>query len=265
LTLLRDLRETTKLLILLELVKREHSKLKTLAERFGMTAQGMSDYLKMMTAEGLVHSVGGAHKPTMEGVQFLHDRFSELQRFIESSAKDLAIIDVCWAIAASDVKKGQKVGLSMENGYLKAYPGKRSSSTGRALFGSKKGQDIAVTELDGITGLKPGKLVFGKIPGIHQKGSRGADITRLKRLMNEENPDLIAISGASGRALVDSAGLKPDIEFSSLQASIEASEKGLKVLYLCTEEHCTEGVSHITERNAHSEDKLAFDVISLQK
>jgi putative transcriptional regulator len=265
LTLLRDLRETTKLLILLELVKREHSKLKTLAERFEMTVQGISDYLKMMTAEGLVHSVGGVYRPTVEGVQYLHDRFSELRRFVESSAKDLAIIDVCWAIAASDVKKDEKVGLMMQDGYLMAYPRKRSTSTGRTLFASKKGQDVAVTELDGIIRLKPGKIVFGKIPGIQRKGSRGADVARLKRLINEENPDLIAVSGASGRALADSAGLKPNIEFSPLQASLEASEKGLKVIYLCTEEHCTDAVSHITERNANSEDKIAFDVISLEK
>ena len=262
-TLLRDLRETTKLLILLELVKREHSKLRTLAERFGMTVQGISDYLKTMTTEGLVHNVGGMHKPTKEGVQFLHDRFSELRRFIESSAKDLAIIDVCWAIAASDIRKGQKVGLIMENGYLKAHPGRSSSSTGRALFGSKKGQDIAITELDGITRLNPGKIVFGKIPGIGRKGSRGANLSKLKRLMSGENPDLIAVSGASGRALAGRAGLKPDVEFAPLQASIEAVEKGLSVLYLCTEEHCNEAISHIMERNANSEDKIAFEVISL--
>ena len=262
-TLLRDLRETTKLLILLELVKREHSKLKTLAERFGMTVQGISDYLKTMTAEGLVHNVGGVYKPTKEGVQFLHDRFSELRRFIESSAKDLAIIDVCWAIAASDIRKGQKVGLIMENGYLKAHPGRSSSSTGRALFGSKKGQDIAISELDGIAGLNPGKLVFGKIPGIEKKGSRGANLSKLKHLISGENPDLIAVSGASGRALAGRAGLKPDIEFGPLQASIEAVEKGLLVLYLCTEEHCNEAISHIMERSANSEDKIAFEVISL--
>jgi len=78
LTLLRDLRETTKLLILLELVKREHSKLKTLAERFGMTVQGISDYLKTMTTEGLVHNVGGVYKPTKEGVQFLPVSYTHL-------------------------------------------------------------------------------------------------------------------------------------------------------------------------------------------
>lgn len=261
--MLRDLRETTKLLILLEMIRREHSKLKTLAERFGMTVQGVSDYLRMMTSEGLVHNIGGMYKPTKRGVQFLHDGFSELKRFIESSAKDLAIIDVCWAIAASDIKKDERVGLVMENGYLIAHPRKKSPSTGRALFDGKKGQDIAVTELDGIASLKPGRIVIGKIPGTERKGSRGASIPKLRRLMKEESLDLVAISGASAKALVKSAGLRPDIEFASLAASLEASEKGLNVLYLCGEEHCNEVMSHILERNSSSEDAIDFEVVSL--
>lgn len=264
-TLLRDLRETTKLLILLEMIKRDHSKLKTLAERFGMTAQGISDYLKMMTSEGLVHNVAGTYRPTKKGVQFLHDGFSELRGFIESSSKDLAIIDVCWAIAASDIKKEERIGLLMERGYLMAHPRKSSSSTGRALFGGKKGQDIAVTELDGITRLNPGKILIGKTPGVEQRGSRGANLAKLERLMKAEKPDVIAVTDASGKAFVDAAGTEPDIEFASLQASIEAAERGLNVLYICTEEHCNEAMSYILDRNASSEDAITFEVISLGK
>lgn len=262
-TLLRDLRETTKLLILLETIKRDHSKLKTLAERFGMTAQGISDYLRMMTSGGLVHNVGGVYKPTKKGVQFLHDGFSELRGFIESSSKDLAIIDVCWAIVASDIEKEERVGLFMEGGYLMAYPGKSSSSTGRALFGGKKGQDIAVTELEGITRLNPGKILIGKMPGVEGRGSRGVNLRKLKHLMKSEKPDIVAVSDASGKALVDAASIEPEIEFASLQASIEAAEKGLDVLYICTEEHCNEAMSRILDRNASSEDAITFEVISL--
>lgn len=264
-TLLRDLRETTKLLILLETIKRDHSKLKTLAERFGMTAQGISDYLKMMTSAGLVHNVEGVYRPTKKGVQFLHDGFSELRDFIESSSKDLAIIDVCWAVAASDIEKEEEVGLFMEGGYLMAYPGRSSSSTGRALFGGKKGQDIAVTELDGITRLNPGKIFIGKTPGVEKRGSRGANLQKLKQLMKSEKPDIIAVLDASGKALADAAGIKPGIEFASLQASIEAAEKGLNVLLICTEENCTEAMSHILDRNVSSEDAITFEVISLDK
>ncbi|MFQ5909956.1 MAG: hypothetical protein ACE5IJ_04450 [Thermoplasmata archaeon] len=264
-TLLRDLRETTKLLILLEMIKREHSRLKTLADRFGMTVQGISEYLKLMTSDGLVHNVGGLYKPTKKGVQFLHDRFSELKSFIESSAKDLVMIDVCWAIAASDIKKREKVGLFMEGGYLMAYPKRTSSSTGRALFDGKKGQDIAVTELDGITKLSLGRIVIGKVPGVPHEGSRGANLSKVRQLIRKENPDLIAVSGPSGKALVDRAGLKPDIEYAPLAASVEASEKGLNVLYLCTDEDCNEAVSRIMERNADSEDEIAFEVVSLEK
>lgn len=247
------------------MIRRGHSKLKTLAERFGMTVQGVSEYIKLMTAEGLIHNIGGVFKPTKRGVQFLHDRFSELKRFIESSARDLAIIDVCSAIAASDIKEGQEVGLVMEGGYLRAHPGRKSSSTGRALFSAKKGRDIAVTELDGIVRLNPGRILIGRIPGIRRGGSRKVNLSKLKEVMDSESPDLIAITGASGRAVVDSAGITPDIEFAPLQSSIEAAEKGLDVFYICTEEHCNEAMSQITERNADSEDEIAFEVISLEE
>lgn len=228
-----------------------------------MTTQGVSDYLKIMTTEALVHNIGGVYKPTKKGVQFLHDRFSELRKFIDSSAKDLEIIDICWAIADGDIKKGDRVGLLMEGGYLVASAKRESSSTGRALFDAKSGQDIALSGLEGIARLRAGRIVFGKIPGIRMRGSQGVNLAKLKQLLEKSQPDVIAVSGSSAKALVDRAGIQPSIQFAPLQASIEAAERGLDVLYICSEDHCNEAMSQLMNRNAGSEDEIEFDLIAL--
>src|SRR4030067_843751 len=52
--LLRDLRESTTLLILLAVTSERHTTLQTLADGLGMTVQGASDYVRRMTADGLL-------------------------------------------------------------------------------------------------------------------------------------------------------------------------------------------------------------------
>ena len=103
--LLRDIRETTKLLILHELTARRHSRQRTIADRLDITVQGVSEYLKMMTKEGLVRNVDGDWRATRRGVEFLQTNFIALKEFVESSAKEMSIVDVCAAVAGKDVKE----------------------------------------------------------------------------------------------------------------------------------------------------------------
>src|SRR2546422_5499465 len=97
--LLRDVREGTKLLLLLELTSRRHSRLKGLADKLDMTVAGVSEYVKAMEEEGLAHRVGGEYRATRRGVEFLQERFRTLRAFVESSAREMAIIEQVVAIA----------------------------------------------------------------------------------------------------------------------------------------------------------------------
>ena len=130
--ILRDKRLTTKILILLELTTNPHHrfKFKTLAEKFDMTVQAVSDYFKIMKKEGLVMKVRGMYKPTQKGILFLHSNFYEIRDFIDEQMHKLSIIDVCTAVAGGRLKPGDRVGLFMEGGELKAYKNRSSTSMG---------------------------------------------------------------------------------------------------------------------------------------
>ena len=114
--LLRDVREATKLLILKEITSRRHSRLRTIADRLDITVQGVSEYMKMMTKAGLVRNVDGDWRATRKGVEFLQEDFLALKEFVESSVKEMSIVDVAEAIAGDDIDVGEKVGLFMEKG-----------------------------------------------------------------------------------------------------------------------------------------------------
>ena len=66
--LLRDKSFSTQILILYELYIHNHSNFLPIAEKIGVTQQAISEYIKKMKKEDLVHKVNGNYKPTMKGV-----------------------------------------------------------------------------------------------------------------------------------------------------------------------------------------------------
>ncbi len=261
--ILRDIREATKLLILLEITTHRHSRMKSIAEKISLTVQGVSDYIKSMTAEGLVYRVGGVYAATMKGVEILHFRFRELKEFVESSYKEMRILNICSAIAGKDLKKGDRVGLFMEEGYLLAYPGRESASQGSAMHSARKGEDIAVVELEGIVDLKLGKITLIRIPGAREGGTRVVNLARAREIIAGHPGHRIAVNDAIARALAAKLDLKPDFEFAAVSASLEAALRGLDVLLLASEDSSAEAVSAIEAANEGLEEKVTYQVTSL--
>jgi len=262
---LRDLREATKLLILLEITKHRHTRLKSIAEKLEMTVQGISDYMKIMSGESLVQSIGGEYRATKKGVEFLHENFLKLKDFVNSSMKEMSIVDLCVAVAGKDIKEGEEVGLFMEDGYLIAYPGRSSPSKGVALFNAKKGEDVALKDLEGIVELKPGKITIMKIPSIHEGGTHSLDIAEAKRACNKVKAHKVAVTDALSKVLASKIDLKVDMEFAAVSASLEAAQKGLDILIICSKDSSSEVIAAIESINAALEDKIQYNVLTLQK
>src|SRR5437899_5791929 len=81
--LLRNLRSSTRLLFLYEVTTNRHTRLRTIAERLGMTVQGASEYAHGLQGDGLLVLANGEYRATKKGVELLHDGFLELRRFVE--------------------------------------------------------------------------------------------------------------------------------------------------------------------------------------
>jgi len=261
--MLRDLKESTTLLILFELTTGRHTKLKTIAEKLGITIQGISEYLKSMIKNGLVTHIRGEYKATNKGVELLHENFTEMKEFIDDSMKKLDIVNVCVAIAGNVIRKGDKVGLFMENGILTAYSDRKAGSTGTAISDAKRGEDVGIEDLDGIVSLKPGKLWIVQLPNIEDGGSRGVSLNKTKELYFKNNPDRLAALDTIALSLIMKLKLKYHIEYAAPDASIEALQKGLNVMVFGSEEEVHRFISKVNEFNTSLVEKINYRLISL--
>lgn len=258
---LRDLRLSTELLILMEVIKNPHSKLKTIANKLDITVQGVSEYLRRMKNEGKIQNIGGEWRATKSGVEFLHSNFSELKEFVDSKMMELNIIDICAAIAKTPIKKGDEVGLFMEDGVLCAYSGKDSSSKGIAVSDAQVDEDVAIKDLDGLVTLSPGMMHIVKLPSIREGGSSVVSKKGIKNIMDKLKPQKIGVLDAVSQAVLQKAKVQPDFEFASLYSAIEAAEKGLNVMIFASAEQIASVVSTIEDINSQIEDKIIYQII----
>jgi putative transcriptional regulator len=260
---LRDKRKTTKMIILLELTSRGPVRFKTLAEKLDMTVQGVSDYFKIMTKEKLIRKANGEYKATQKGINLLHDKFMEIREFVITEMNRLRIIDNCTALAGNRIRSGNRIGLFMEDGRLVAYRNRKSGSTGIAIMDAEKGEDVGINRLEGIVDLKIGRLYILQVPGTGDGGSRSLSPGKLKKILKRIQPDKTATIGATSLVVARTAGIKPDIEFAALDASIEACQRGLDVALFLEPDRVHEAISRVKEFNEGSEDKIRFTVTQL--
>lgn len=252
---LRDLRLSTKLLILLEVAKSPRLRLKSLAEELGMTVQGVSEYIQRMSEEGLVENAGG-YVTTKKGVQFLHEHFTDLKSFVESASRDLSIVNICTALARTDVLKGDRVGLFMENGLLTAYASRKSDSTGIAASDGRRGEDIAVKDLEGIVRLRPGRLWILKVPSAASGGTRKMSLEKLERRLQSIEHEVIAIFGIEADVLSKKLGYEATVRFAPIPAAIEACQKGLSVLLLVSMDYYKDAKARLDKENSFLGEKI---------
>ncbi|MEA2054541.1 MAG: winged helix-turn-helix transcriptional regulator [Candidatus Thermoplasmatota archaeon] len=262
--LLRDKSLSTQLLILLEVARGHYSRLLPIAEKIGITKQAVSDYLKKMKEEGLVQIISGEYKATMEGTQFLHSQLLELKKFLETGIQKLDIIESGVAIAGNNIRKGEKIGLFMENGDLVAYSGRNSPSTGIAMNDAKKEEDVSIKNMDGIVEHKMGKIYLIELPSSDEGGTRAFIIEGLKKAIEKIKPDKIGAADVIAKAALKKIGKKCDFEFASSSATVDAAQRGLDVTFLGCGEEMKKILSEIEEFNSSSVEQLYYEIISFR-
>ena|SRR3990172_2928442 len=262
--LLRDLRESTTVLLLLSVTTNRHTRLKTLADDLGMTVQGASDYARRLTDEGLLQIVDGEYRATMKGVEFLQERFRELRTFVERASRSMALVETTVAFAGEPLRKGDPVGLFMEGGFLVARRGRDSPSMGVAAEDAGKGEDVAVRDLEGIVALRPGRITLARVPPSRTGGAKGIHPGPSKRIRDRAGSGVVAGLDVPGIVAVRRLGLRPRIEFGVLAAAIEAAEQGVDVLLVVPEDRAADAVQAIEAANARLEEKIPYESVALR-
>jgi putative transcriptional regulator len=261
--LLRDLKETTKLLILLEIVNARPRALQSISSKLGITVQGISDYVRGMSEEGLVKKIGGEYRATKKGVDLLESRMFELKDFVDTSIRQLEIIETCDAIAGNDIKRDEQVGLFMEDGILVAYKGKESPSKGFAMIDAVTGEDVSVREPSGLVTLKPGRITVLQLPSLKEGGTHSLSIQDARKALKGIRFSKMAIMDVVSRAFLNTLGIKPDFDFAPLPSSFEAAVKGMDVLIVASREMVPLVVSDLEAENSGLEDPIPYEVRTL--
>ena len=259
--LLRNLRTSTRLLFLYEVTTSRHTRLRTIGERLGMTIQGTSEYAQGLEEDGLLSFANGEYRATKRGIEFLHDRMHELRGFVDRAGREMAFVETTSAMAGGAVRRGDRVGLFMEEGYLVAHAGRTSPSTGVVVHDAAKGDLVAVRDLEGIVALRPGRIVLVRIRSTASGKRAGRGQSR--RLPPSTKEFVIAALDVAGLVAAKELGVRPRIEFGVLAAVVEAAERGVSVLLLLPEDRVAEAVRTIEAANARLEDKIPYESTTL--
>lgn len=262
--LLRDVREGTRLLLLLEITTGRHTRMKSLAEKLDLSVQGVSGYMAALTEEGLVHRENGVYAATMAGVEALHDRLRELREFVERSYAETRILDMTSAIAGAAIQAGDEVGLFMEGGRLVAYPQRESSSRGRSLQSVDQGEDVAVVDLEGMVELEPGTITVLRVPGSAQRGTAAVDLAEARRVVSAHE-GVVGVSDVVARVLAEKLEIAPDFEFAPVAAAHEAAQRGVDVLLIASEDSSPDVITGLEAANEGTEKRVAYTVVDIPR
>jgi putative transcriptional regulator len=167
-------------------------------------------------------------------------------------------ISTSTAIADSDLSLGQRVSLFMKDGLLFAS-GVLSDegAEGIAVSEGKKGEDIGVSNIEGVIKLKTGRVTIGKIPGVQEGGSRSTDLARLKN--ETDKTKLVGTIGLEALVALKQVNKIPEYLYGVKEAAIEAAYCGLPFLVVCSEDSVAALVQRLEEEN------LDYNIVDLRK
>lgn len=233
--MLESKRAATRFRILAEIADRQPAVSQgEIAEAVGITSQAVSEYMQQLESEGLVEKQGRSrYRVTTEGVDWLLNEATEAQELLERVTEDiLGGVKEDAAVATADIDKDQTVSLYIEGGILHAQPDGDSTATGIATTSATAGEEVGVTNFDGIIDLDPGRITILQVPTIRSGGSRAVDAELIK--VRCADVDIIAAAGVEAIVTLDRLGIHIDTKFGVGNVAADAARRGLDVVIAAT-------------------------------
>lgn len=237
---LRSKSGATRFQILVEIAENQPAvRQQEIAAKLGVTPQAVSEYIRELVEEGLVDSKGRGHyEITRAGVEWVLNRAEALEHYARHVRREVIHqISVWTALAAENLKKGERVGVYMSEGLL--YAGRRErSAMGIATMDARAGEDLGVERLSGLIEHREGTVYVGKVPRIERGGSRSVDRERLRTLL--EKAKFVGAVGLEALVAVRRLGAEPDMFFGAREGAIEAAFHGLDCVVVIVDEEFTD-------------------------
>jgi len=230
---LRSKRDATRYQILVGIAERQPAvSQQEIADEVGVTSQAVSNYLQELIKQGHVEKHGrGRYEVTKEGVDWLMSQTDALRSFVDHVSEDvIGQVEVETALATAPLSEGDRVSLTMRDGYLRATPGDAGSATAIAITDAHADREVGVTDFEGVVDYELGTVTVVPVPTVRDGGSSEVDAGRVAQLAADH--DLVAVGGTEAAALAWEANLNPDLRFGTEEGVREAATKGMDVLLL---------------------------------
>ena len=244
---LRRSGRVTELLFLYEVATGTHSRLRSIAKALGISVQATSLLYRELAQREWITQSDGVYRPTIQGTEALHAGLSTLTGDLEDRLARLRIIRKCRAIAAADLEKGDRVRLELREGTLTATRGEGGPSQGRVARGGRKGDLVEVVDLQGIVPITSAKILIIVISSPSLNPDR--DVPLLRRALSREPLGLLAADGLEAWYLASRATRGPILRFGVAMAAREASQVGVPVTVLTTDDLLPSLLQRLTERS----------------
>ncbi|WP_420891294.1 MarR family transcriptional regulator [Methanimicrococcus hacksteinii] len=232
---------------------------KEIAAKIGITPQAVSEYIKELTAEGLIHSDGRVrYKITKDGVEWVLDNASELKRYSQLVMEDIISHVSTWtAICDEAITKEDKVYIEMRKGLLYANRSRDTGIYGTAIMAGEKGYDIGVTDLKGYMHIETESITICKIPRIKRGGSSFTNLDRLRPIV--ESKPYIGAVGTEALMALKRVGITPDVMFGATESVIQAAYHGLSSAVVIVEDEVSFFMARLESES------IPYEIMDLSK
>ncbi len=207
------------------------------ANRVNITPQAVSKIVKNLIEKGFLKQEESNYLITKEGVDRLTREFNKIEDFCKDIRENvIEEYETVIAIADTEINAGDRIGLVMDNGVLKAIGDNQVGAEGYAVTSASKGEELRVEDISGIVDFDLGKVKLIKVPLPEDGGSNFLEDLDIIEDSEKYGWDLIAAVGSPGLAATNKIGLEPDLYFGVHKGVVDAAIKGLNVLVLGLEE-----------------------------
>ena len=228
-----------------------------IAARLDVTPQAVSYYVKQLLGDGLLTSQGRSqYRLSNEGVNWVIKVLRELRAYSTLARRAVTSSSVCAAIADGDLSEGETVSLEMKDGVLVAARNVDGGAKGRVVADVKKGEDAAITDIEGLVPVPEGRVTILVMPGIQKGGSKNIDYDELARLLEDRH--VIGALGIEAQVALKKAGADFYL-YGTAEAALESAQSGLKPLLLCVEDEVSRLVSRLDE------ERVGYELMNIEK
>ena len=145
----------------------------------------------------------------------------------------------------------------MKNGLLFATNTTDEGARGIVVSDAQEGEDVGISEIEGIVALEIGRITILKVPDIQGGGSKSVDLNQLEKEIS--NRDLVSAIGIEALVALRQIGAEPDYFYGVKEALVEAAYTGLSPVVVCVDSQTSDLLQRLEEEN------MDYKLIDLRK